>query len=257
MSVIFDILYFANILLLFLLCLKINHNITFSIITAIILAILPWHILLVKMHSPYVLAITILLLIPIIFTKKIITYSRRISFFLISASVLIFAVSILSIPKDTNIEVNLQRTYASLTEFKFLSSTFSNKFIESYRTRESHLFQNLDFGNYFFSGHPRQRVGIKEIPKFYISLLPLAIIGLIKIAPKARWILVTFLVFSIILPIPFNDRTINSGALLILPMVILSAFGLYSLKRHRKIFFVFIIIELTFFLSSFLSGVYD
>lgn len=255
---IFSILGIVNIFLIFLLSLKIHHNITLSLATAALLTILPWHILLIREHSGYVFILTIALSFSALFAQKIKTHAEKIGISLIVVSAIVFLISIIAVPQYTNVEVDLQRTYASLTKFKFSSTLFSNKIIESYRTRQSLLFQNLDFGNYFFSGHPRQRVGVKEIPKFYISLLPLTILGLIQLNSKTRWLtrwlIAAILIFSIILPIPFNDKTISSASLLILPVVFLSAFGLYSLKRYQKVFLILLITEAIFFFASFFGG---
>lgn len=251
---IFNILGIVNILLVFSLSLKIYHNITFAFITAALLLILPWHILLIKEQSYFVFILTIVLVFSVLFAQKIKTRVKKFGIWLIIISSITFLTSVLAVPKYTNVEVDLQRTYASLTKFKFLSTLFSNKFIESYRIRESLLFQNLDFGNYFFSGHPRQRVGVKEMPKFYISLLLLAVIGAVKLNSKMRWFIAAVLIFSITLPIPLADKTISSGGLLIFPVVFLSALGLYSLKRYGKIFLILLLIEAAFFFASFWAG---
>lgn len=250
----FGILGIINIFLIFFFSLRVYHNIIFSLTTAFLLAILPWHILLIKEHSTYVFILTIILIFSIIFAPKIKIYTKKIGISLMIISATLFFISIINIPKYTNVEVDFQRTYASLTKFDFLSTPFSNKFIESYRKRESLLFQNLDFGNYFFAGHPRQRVGIKEIPKFYISMLPLILLGIIKLQSQRRWLVSSLLIFAVILPILFDDKTIESGSLLILPIVLLSIIGLYSLKRYAKIFLGLILVEAIFFLSYLLRG---
>lgn len=254
MPIIFYIFGIINISLSFLLSLRINHNTTRAVITALLLTILPWHILLIRERYLYIFLLTIVLVIAIIFVEKIKTYSKKIGVLLIVISIIIFITSVIAVPKYTNVEVDSQRTYASLTKFKSLSTAFSNKFIESYRVRESLLFQNLDFGNHFFSGHPRQRVGVKEIPKFYISLLPLLIIGIVRLNSQARWLILSTLILSIMLPVPFNDRGIGSGSLLILPVVFLSAFGLNSLKHYQRIILCLLLIEAAFFFSSFFGG---
>lgn len=250
----FSILGIINIFLIFFFSLRVYHNIIFSLTSALLLAILPWHLLLIKEHSPYVFILTIILIFSTLLTQKIKTHLKKIGISLIIISAILFLISIIAVPKYTNVEVDFQRTYASLTKFKFLSTPFSNKFIESYRQRDNLLFQNLDFGNYFFTGHPRQRVGVKEIPKFYIFMMPLILLGITKLSFQTKWLVVSLLIFAVALPVPFNDKTIGSGSLLILPIILLSTLGLYSLKKYAKILLSLILVEAIFFFAYLVGG---
>lgn len=44
------------------------------------------------------------------------------------------------------------------------------------------LFENLDLNQYFFAGHPRERVGHIEVEKLPYLLMPLALLGLWRLA---------------------------------------------------------------------------
>lgn len=244
MTAVFIISGIINVFLIFLLSYKLHHNIILSLLVAFLLFILPWHILLVLNHSSYIFILNIIMTVCFLHSKKILNL-KKIGVFLIVSSLVFYFLSTFAIPEYTNVEVDFQRTYASKTAFKAVSSIFSNKIIESYRNHEKKLFENLDFGNYFFQGHPRERSGVKEIPKFYISMLPLLVLGLLSQTFNFRWFFAGMLIFSsIILP-----------ELLILPVTYLSGLGIISFKKYSKPILVITLIEFIFF-STYLFGGY-
>ena len=222
----------VNVMLIFLLSYRLHHSIIFSLLVASLLLILPWHIFLILDKSPHIFILTAALLIGIFFSKQIL--KKKVGIFLIFASLIFFFLSTLSIPPYTNVEVDFQRTYASKTPLKKVSSIFSNKIIESYRSYESKLFEDLDIGNYFFTGHPRERGN--ENPKFYPTMFLFFILGLISLSITYRYFFAGLLISSVII-LP---------ELLILPVTYLSALGIDSF-RYSKPILALTLLEFIFF----------
>lgn len=245
MTAVFIISGIINVLLIFLLSYRLHHSTVLSLLISLLLLILPWHILLILNHSSYIFILNTVIMLGILFSKKILTSFKRIGVFLIFSALVFYFLSTFVIPKYTNVEVDFQRTYASKTVLRIVSPIFSNKIIESYRVYEKKLFENLDFGNYFFQGHPRERGGVKEIPKFYISMLPLLILGLISQTPTFRWLFTSMLIFSIIV-LP---------TLLILPVTYLCGLGIISFKKYSSPILAVTLFEFIFF-SAYLFGGY-
>lgn len=147
----------------------------------------------------------------------------------IASAVLILA-SVIMIP-DVKITVDIQRELASSTPFSKISGIFSNKYIESYRASEDLLFQNLDFGNYFFAGHPRERLGVTEIQKFYAIALFFIIIGFLNIKKDLRWLLSSLFLLAASLSVFFRDPGPSTNFLILPVMVFLGATGLLALSE--------------------------
>lgn len=135
-------------------------------------------------------------------------------FFIISFLILIASVILTG---DTKTRVGQEREWAKESSLSSLSPFFSNKYIQSYRTSESLFFQNLDFGNYFFAGHPRERAGV-EIQKLFAAVLFLIIFGIIKIKPDLRLFLASVFIFAVSIPVFLRDSN-PSGHFLALPVL--------------------------------------
>lgn len=105
----------------------------------------------------------------------------------------------------------------------------------------SNLFENLDPNLYFFSNHPRQRVGIKEFEKFPYILLPFFLLGIFDLVSKKNKIfwLISFLVPLTILSIIGNKN--NLGPFSLFPFIAVSICE--GLKRlHSKYLKIFILV---------------
>jgi hypothetical protein len=169
-------------------------------------------------------ALGLILLIKDRFSLKILTIG------FLAVSVLVFLASVILVP-DIKTTVDQEREWASTGKFSKLSKVFSNKYVESFRTREDLLFQNLDFGNYFFAGHPRERLGIMEIQKLYAISIIFIVFGLIKVRKNLRIFLISFFVFSVALSVLLKDQTPNGNFLALPVLAILAASGLLSLVQ--------------------------
>ena len=86
----------------------------------------------------------------------------------------------------------------------------------------NNLFENLDPNLYFFANNPRQRVGIKEFEKFPYILLPLFVLGILRLVGKEKRL---FWVSSLFIPLfilPFIGNKIQLGPFSLLPFLIIS-----------------------------------
>lgn len=206
------------------------------LISSLFLITTPWFLFL---NLPYkiisLITLGFVFLIKDKFNLKILTV------ILLVISVLIFAVSVVRVP-ETKTRVDIEREWASTGKFKKVSSLFSNKYVQSFRVSEDLLFQNLDFGNYFFAGHPRERPGMVEIQKLYAVSVIFIIFGLIKIKNNLRLFLISFFVFAISLSVLLKDPSPKSSFLVLPVFAFLAATGLLSLVedsgKWRKVVLV-------------------
>lgn len=193
--------------------------------------------LLILFASPWFYHLNIYLKLITVFTvaaiflleikNKITLKKPAIILFIIS--LLLIIASITPLP-DVKTRVDIEREWASTSKLNNLAPIFSNKYIETYRTTENLFFQNLDFGNYFFAGHPRERVPI-DTQKLFAATLILIVIGLIKIKKDLRFFLMSFFIFAVSLSLFLKDRG-PTGHFLILPiMAFLSGRGFTSLYK--------------------------
>jgi hypothetical protein len=115
---------------------------------------------------------------------------------------------------------------------------------------QENFFEILDPGLYFFSNHPRQRVGFKEFEKFSYALLPLFILGLFRLweLQKNRTAFL-FLILPIILMTVLGINT-PLGPLLLFPFVFcMTLLGLEGIKKRRILFGVFLCIYFLTFIQ--------
>lgn len=110
----------------------------------------------------------------------------------------------------------------------------------------TNLFENIDPNLYFFSNHPRERVGIREFEKFPYILLPFFLLGVLNFVSKKNklfW-LISFLIPLTILAIIGNKN--NFGPFSLFPFMAVSINeGLKKLQtKHLKIFFIVLVLVL-------------
>jgi hypothetical protein len=110
----------------------------------------------------------------------------------------------------------------------------------------TNLFENIDPNLYFFSNHPRERVGIREFEKFPYILLPFFLLGVLNFVSKKNklfW-LISFLIPLTILSIIGNKN--NFGPFSLFPFMAVSINeGLKKLQtKHLKIFFIVLVLVL-------------
>jgi len=199
------------------------------LLSALFLVTSPWFLYLNNTYK----IITFIALGFILFIKEK-AYIKILSTTFLAISLFVLVTSVVLIP-EVKLAVDQEREWASNTSFSKLSGIYSNKYVQSFRTSEDLLFQNLDFGNYFFAGHPRERLGVKEIQKLYAATLILIFFGLTKIRKYLRIFLISFFLFAISLSVLLKNPG-PEGNLLTLPVFsILGGYGLLSLIRDYGI----------------------
>ena len=115
----------------------------------------------------------------------------------------------------------------------------------------TNFFENMDPNLYFFSNHPRQRVGIKEFEKFPYVLLPFFLLGIFNWISKKNklfW-LISFLVPITILSIIGNKN--NLGPFSLFPFLVVSIYE--GFKKLRSKYLTMFIIVLVLVLIQIIS----
>ena len=93
--------------------------------------------------------------------------------------------------------------------------------------RLSILMENLDIGNYFFAGHPRERVGVEERQKFFFFEFILFLIGLTSpnLKKYGRFLIIYSLI-ALLAVFIFRWRTFEQTLPLAVPLIVVIALGL-------------------------------
>ena len=95
--------------------------------------------------------------------------------------------------------------------------------------------ENLDIGNYFFAGHPRERVGIVEKQKFFFFQFVLLLIGFTnKKIKKYKKFLVLYSLTALLAVFIFKWRTFEETVFLTIPFIVVMALGLQKIFSWRK-----------------------
>ncbi|OGM34660.1 hypothetical protein A3D01_06495 [Candidatus Woesebacteria bacterium RIFCSPHIGHO2_02_FULL_39_13] len=121
------------------------------------------------------------------------------------------------------------------------------------------VMENLDIGNYFFAGHPRERVGVKEVQKFFFFQFLLFVIGffngrIVKYKKFMFFYTLTALFFTFIFKWRLYDQTLVFAPIMILVMA-LGLEKVLSWKTPRKLlFFGFALGEFLLFRSLLMKG---
>lgn len=241
-----------EVLLFYFLLRKLGQSSKFSCIGAFILAVLPWHVQVSRIYSQSLIAFGVFLLCVYLSAKCVIGKNKRLLLLSFLIGISIFLFSVFQTREDQKTKVDQQRNMLAgrnNVAVKF----FSNKYMESYRYNQKLLFENLDFGNYFFSGHPRERWGIEETQKLYFVFLPLIVLGLLKVNSQTSGLLVISAIFSLFLPITYGPEF---NIFLLLPVVFLSLLGIefiQSLKRGKLLCGALVLL-FVFEFSTFVKG---
>lgn len=141
-----------------------------------------------------------------------------------------------------------------------LSPLFLNWPGEVVNNRLSVVMENLDIGNYFFAGHPRERVGLKERQKFFFFQFLLFLIGFTSPhLKKYKNFLIVYSVVSILTVFVFQWRSFEQTIPLAISFIILMALGLkqvFAWQRKWKIlFFTFSLLEIVAFGTFYIKGI--
>jgi hypothetical protein len=203
---------------------KLTKNFWLSYLTILLFSISAWHIQQSRVYSAGMVIFIMIMIVVLVGYNLGFTNTRLLKATLFVSALALLA-SVALIPKDIKGQVDQERALAGNLGIGGFSRAFSNKYIASYRYGEKILFENLDFGNYFFSGHPRERWGVEETQKIFVTLLPLIFISLFVIKKKQLWMPASIGLLAIIYAVLFKLRGPSATLTLILPLSMLAAIG--------------------------------
>lgn len=245
-----------EILLLYLFLKKVKGD-YFAIVAAFLLAIAPWHIQQSRIFSLGIPFMGALLLLALMFYRYFLDHSKQVILAGVAIPFLLFVAFTLSIPEAARNKV-FEQLNLSGQKLGITARLFSNKFIESYRYSERLIFENLDIGNYFFQGHPRERWGKEEMLKLYVALLPVFLLGLFKLEKKLVSFLVVFSTLPIVTAVFFSGSGFDFDLSLLLPIVIVVTSGITFLFNAKRTVFYFlsllVFFEFAVFLRHYFGG---
>lgn len=259
----FALLGVVSIYFFYLLIKEILNDEKVSLISMFVLSILPWHVQESRVFSwgiVFFLIGEILFLLFIKFFKEGFEKFKNINLFL---GVLLSVVCIIIPFKNLSLKVNDERLVIVNNSPKLLSRIFINKLTENYRYRQDTLFTNLDIGNYFFIGHPRERAGLEEIQKLLLFMLPFIVFGIFKIEKEEARYLIFWTATSLFILTLFNLQG-SQTLILCFPFVVLTSVGISDFFKKTKknvilkIFFflilLFAVFETLYFYNSYFLG---
>lgn len=108
-----------------------------------------------------------------------------------------------------------------------VNKIFLNWPTEIISKRVTVVMESLDIGNYFFVGHPRERVGIEEKQKFFFVQFILFVVGFTNNEiKKYKKFLIIYSLVMLLLVFIFQWRDFNQTILLSVPFIVVMALGL-------------------------------
>lgn len=158
--------------------------------------------------------------------------------------------------KEAHLQVEWERGKILPSFFDALFLNWPTQFVQQ---RLETVLENLDIGNYFFSGHPRERVGVTERQKFFFFEFLLLIIGFTN--PDLKRYKKFLIIYSLVilsLTFLFKWRTFEETIPLAIPFIVVMALGLKQVlgwsKKYKILFFTFAALEIITFLPFYLKG---
>ncbi|MBI2066060.1 hypothetical protein HYT60_00945 [Candidatus Woesebacteria bacterium] len=126
--------------------------------------------------------------------------------------------------------------------------------------RLSAVLENLDIGNYFFAGHPRERVGVEERQKFFFFQFLLLIIGFTSPhLNKYKKFLVFYSGLALLAVFIFKWRSFEQTLPLAPPFIVLMALGGRQIitwqKKWRILFISLAFLEVLAFGFFYFKGI--
>jgi hypothetical protein len=158
--------------------------------------------------------------------------------------------------KEAHMQVEWERGKVSPSFFDAVFLNWPTKFIQQ---RITIVLENLDIGNYFFSGHPRERTGVTERQKFFFFEFLLLLIGFTS--PDLKKYKKFLIVYSLLVLLGiflFKWRTFEETIVLSPLFIVIMALGLKQVlswkKKYKILFFAFALLEIIFFLPFYFKG---
>ncbi len=244
----FALMGILSIYLFYRLVRKVFNDDKIALISTLILGVIPWHVTESRIMSWGI----ILLLIGEILALFLFRFvNKKNNIYL---GIILLLVCVIVPVSGLAIKVNDERLVVVNNSPKVLSRIFINKLTENFRLREETLFTNLDFGNYFFAGHPRERGGIEETQKLLLFTLPFIVLGLFKLGKDKSQFLFSWIIISLFVLTFFNLQG-SQTLILIFPFVVLAAIGIVNAQRILVILvLIFGIFESLYFYNLYFSG---
>ena len=232
----FALLGILSIYLFYKLTLKIFNDEKIALISAFILGITPWHIQESRIFSWGIVIFTLLVSINLLFWNKLQNIvDRNLKYLIVIFVIFLASTAVFNSYKQTSL-VNGDRQFAYHVAPKTIVNIFENKIIESYRQTEKYLFDNLDFGNLLFAGHPRENWGVEQKQELLILGLPFLAYGLFKIdQQRIKFLIFYFIASSTVLTI-FSATYSSEALILLLPFPMLTAFGISEMIKKKTFF---------------------
>ena len=249
-----------SIFLLYFLVNKLSENLRLSYASAFLLSITPWHIQESRIFSVVILIIFTTLFFGFILSDQLKSLLKFLPKFFVALSILLFISAILINFFKVSEKVDAERRIAVNAIPLKLTTIYSNKLVESYRENLASFYEHLDFGVYFFNGHPRQRWGVEETTKLFVSFIPLIIIGITKLKNDLRLLLGAVFIFLLTLLTLFEFRGPSESLPLVFIFVIIAGYGLnylWEAKKRQTVFYILLILlfyEFLNFNSLYFSG---
>lgn len=140
-----------------------------------------------------------------------------------------------------------------------LDKIFLNWPEEVFNGRMEVVMENLDIGNYFFAGHPRERVGVKEVQKFFFFQFILFVLGflngrIVKYKKFLFFYTLTVFLFTFIFKWVSYNQTLVFAPVMILIMALGFEKVLFWKPPVKLLFFSFAMSEFLLFWSLFMKG---
>ena len=134
--------------------------------------------------------------------------------------------------KEARLMVERERGKISIKPSNVLFSNWPMKIVSQ---RLDVVLENLDINNYFFSGHPRERVGVDEKQKFFFFELILLVVGFTNSnIKKYKKFLIIYSLISLLFIFIFRWISFYQTLPLSVPFVIVMALGLEKALKWPK-----------------------
>lgn len=238
----------VSIYFFYVLVKKVFNDEKIAVLSTFLLGVLPWHVTESRIMSWGIVLLLVGEILAIFLFRFV---SKKVNLYI---GILLALVCVIIPVKGLVNRVNDERLIVVNSSPKILSRVFINKITENYRARQEVLFTNLDFGNYFFTGHPRERGGVEETQKLLLFTLPFFILGLFKVGKDKGKFLVFWTIVSLFVLTFFNFQG-SQTLILILPFVILAAIGIVNAQRILLILMlIFGVFESLYFYNLYFSG---
>lgn len=228
-----------------------NEKLSFLFIS--LLTFLPWHIEQSRIVGLGMVLFVLFLFasLKIIDTSSSLAKKKLLALFVILGFIL--GLSLFRTNQGVADKVNTQRNIVAQGNVPG-SRIFINKVVENYRQDEKLIFENLDWGNYFFKGHPRERWGTEEVQKFFVILIPFFVIGLFYLEKKTKTLIYFWTLLSLIVIFLFRADGPQFTFPLIFPISLITSLGIQNaLVKKGKIKKILLCLAVLIFVFEFFT----